>query len=364
MYSTCIFCNSALGKNQVLEHFPVGRRLAFDAAKGRLWVVCPRCERWNLTPLEARWEAIEEAERAFRGMRLRVSTDNIGLARLREGLELVRIGTPLLPEVAAWRYGDQFGRRRRKHLIVAGAGITVGLAAPFVPLLVGVTSVVAAMNAAQLSLSLALRIRMRRESNHVCATVRDDTGQSIPLTAENIRSAALVRAANGDDNWHLALPHGQFLAEEVRYKTMNRRGGRGIAAGFAEYAQLTGDTATRALATMLPQLNVHGAKPRIVRGAVDAVNASPDAGHLLREIAARPRIKQFGVKEGETYMTSLPPNIRLALEIMLHQDDERRAMEGELRELEQRWRDADAIASIADSLTLPPDIDDRLAALR
>jgi hypothetical protein len=120
MYSTCLFCTKSLGTNEVLEHFPVGRRIAFDAAKGRLWVVCRQCARWNLTPLEERWEAIEEAERLFRGTRLRVSTDNIGLAKLSEGLELVRVGQPQRPEIAAWRYGDQFGRRRRRGLVTAG----------------------------------------------------------------------------------------------------------------------------------------------------------------------------------------------------------------------------------------------------
>jgi hypothetical protein len=109
MYRTCLFCSNDLGHNEAIEHFPIGRRLAFDAAKGRLWVVCRKCERWNLTPLEERWEAIEECERAFRGTRLRLSTDEIGLARLKEGLDLVRIGDPQRPELAAWRYGDQFG---------------------------------------------------------------------------------------------------------------------------------------------------------------------------------------------------------------------------------------------------------------
>src|SRR5689334_16625155 len=125
MYSTCLFCQSALGKNEAIEHFPVGRRLAFDAAKGRLWVVCRKCERWNLTPLEERWEAIEECERAFAGTKLRVSTDEIGLAKLREGLELVRIGEPQRPEMAAWRYGDQFGRRRRRKYLIAGGVVVV-----------------------------------------------------------------------------------------------------------------------------------------------------------------------------------------------------------------------------------------------
>ena len=29
MYSTCLFCHAQLGANEVVEHFPVGRRLAF-----------------------------------------------------------------------------------------------------------------------------------------------------------------------------------------------------------------------------------------------------------------------------------------------------------------------------------------------
>src|ERR671915_911324 len=111
MYHHCLFCQTDLGSNDSVERFPVGRRLAFDAAKGRLWVVCPRCARWNLTPLEERWEAIEQCERLYRGTRLRVSTDNVGLARLRDGLELVRIGPALYPEIASWRYGTRLLQR-------------------------------------------------------------------------------------------------------------------------------------------------------------------------------------------------------------------------------------------------------------
>src|SRR5688572_30328476 len=129
MYHHCLFCQTDLGSNDSVERFPVGRRLAFDAAKGRLWVVCPRCARWNLTPLEERWEAIEQCERLYRGTRLRASTDNVGLARLRDGLELVRIGSPLRPEFSAWRYSAKFGRRRRDARLVAGAGAALTVAA-------------------------------------------------------------------------------------------------------------------------------------------------------------------------------------------------------------------------------------------
>ena len=37
----------------------------------------------------------------------------------------------------------------------------------------------------------------------------------------------------------------------------------------------------------------------------------------------------------------------------LHEEDERRALEGELWRLEQAWREAEEIAGIADNLLLP-----------
>ena len=69
MHTTCMFCEKSLGTNEVVEAFPVGRRLAFDSARGRLWIVCRKCQRWNLTPLEERWEAVEHCERLFRDTR-------------------------------------------------------------------------------------------------------------------------------------------------------------------------------------------------------------------------------------------------------------------------------------------------------
>ena len=68
-----------------------------------------------------RWESIEECERLFRDTRMRYATDSIGLAREREGTTLVRIGDPQRPEIAAWRYGDQFRQRRLKYTAIAAA---------------------------------------------------------------------------------------------------------------------------------------------------------------------------------------------------------------------------------------------------
>ena len=125
MYSTCLFCNANLGTNEVIESFPIGRRLAFDAANGRLVGRVSKVR--AVEPVAARGAL--GGDRGVRGRyrdtRLRVSTDNIGLARVAEGLELVRIGAALRPEFAAWRYGDQFGRRRRRQMVRVGLGVGI-----------------------------------------------------------------------------------------------------------------------------------------------------------------------------------------------------------------------------------------------
>jgi hypothetical protein len=138
LYQRCIFCSGALGGNEALEHFPVGRTLAFDAAKGRLWAVCGRCARWNLAPIEERWEAVEQAEKQFADARVRVQRENIGLARLADGTRLVRVGRAVPAEVAEWRYGAQMTRRRRIAGVVRNAANTRKILMLGVSLLVGV----------------------------------------------------------------------------------------------------------------------------------------------------------------------------------------------------------------------------------
>ena len=79
MYTTCLFCQKPLGANESIEASPIGRRVAFDSAKGRLWVVCRQSERWNLAPFDARWEALEQCERAYRDTR-RAAEELAGIA--------------------------------------------------------------------------------------------------------------------------------------------------------------------------------------------------------------------------------------------------------------------------------------------
>src|SRR5687768_17343824 len=90
LHRTCLSCHVALGVNETVEQLPIDRRLAFDSARGRLWVICGRCGTWNLTPIETRWEAIECCERLYRATTERYSTPQIGIALVRGGLPLVR----------------------------------------------------------------------------------------------------------------------------------------------------------------------------------------------------------------------------------------------------------------------------------
>ena len=48
----------------------------------------------------------------------------------------------------------------------------------------------------------------------------------------------------------------------------------------------------------------------------------------------------------------------------LNEENERQALEVELAHLEDAWKEAEEIASIADRLTLPRDVDHKLAKLK
>ena len=344
MYSTCIFCNHALGRNDLIEHFPVGRRLAFDAAKGRLWVVCQLCGRWNLTPLEERWEAIEETERAFRHTLVRVSTDNIGLARMADGLELIRIGSPLRPEFASWRYGRHFGVRRRRTHIVAGTGVAAAAVAgiAFGPTLAPALTLGAISIVAFPGLTTIMGV--------------------IPMVGMLAAHDYLTY-----DRVVARLPHGRRVVT-VRAKHLGDielktdRGGEGATlhvlhdGGWSEFADAE---AIHATSVILTGANRYGASDASVQDAVRQIEDAGDAPSFLAAASSRNTWRGGRVMSllntyrrlGAMHLNSTE---RLALEMAVHEEHERRALEGELAALAAAWRDAEEIAAIADDDLTPP----------
>ena len=60
----------------------------------------------------------------------------------------------------------------------------------------------------------------------------------------------------------------------------------------------------------------------------------------------------------------MPTSQRLALEMALHEEAERRALAGELEELERAWREAEEVAAISDNLLMPESVDKQFRRLR
>lgn len=323
MYTHCMFCTRDLGRNEALETFSVGKRIAFDAVRGRLWVVCRVCERWNLVPLEERWEAVEECERTFEGLRLRVSTAHVGLARHPAGVSLVRIGEPLRPEFAAWRYGDQFGRRRRTKLMWGGVGVV----------LVSGLVVGSYMTGAGFGVIYTVTKTYDYWKRH-------RTRARLPLDAHHavlFRDIDLARAMVGwgKGGMELCLRRGE------------------------ESWSLSGAKARRLASLVLPAVNREGGTAAQVREAVSAIEEAGHPERFLTGVFTRP-VGSGSVGDdprdggsGATTLSGMPIAVRLAAEMALHEEDERRALEGELAGLEAMWRRAEELAAISDDLLLP-----------
>ena len=305
-------------------HFPVGRRIAYDAFTGRLWVISRECKRWNLSPIEERWEAIEAAERTFRETRMRVSTEQIGLARHREGLELVRIGTPQRPEFAAWRYGDQFGRRRKRALLVGGAAAGVIGTVAIAGLATGIVSgALLAQSGNFVNLWQNARTLVR---------VRTEDGELLELKRPDLQHARLRRDEGGD---------GFVLT--LRKKKQQR--------------VFTGAEAERIAGVLMPRVNASGARSAVVQEAVGELDRAggPEAyvSNLLRRPPRRSHTRKQFLEPQAFQLGKLPTPSRLALEMALHEEQERRALQGELKALELAWQEAEEVAAIADDLLLP-----------
>ena len=356
MYTACLFCNTDLGANHFLPTFPVGRRLAFDPRKGRLWVICTRCGRWNLTPLEERWEAIDEGERLFRGTRLRMSTDNIGLACFRDDFELVRIGPALLPEIASWRYGARLVRLERveshpRGLFVRGAHLIARATA---------AALVGYAHAIGFSDDAVLRMRTFRRGQGVLLRVHDADDGPLVVRYAHLGAAELLRPER-DLPWRLRLRHDAGFATLADSPAL-RVAGKLLATlnfGVASQAEVQ-----HAIAKLDDAGDPEGYFTRVASLAMrTSWGRFPNApneevrprGSFAERLALQLANRSFWGRGGpgsdeQTPLYQLPAVDRLSLEMAANEDIERRALRGELDALHEAWRDAEEIAAIADEL--------------
>ncbi|CAN5675529.1 hypothetical protein BH23GEM10_BH23GEM10_01430 [soil metagenome] len=374
MYSTCLFCSQPLGRNEAIEPFPVGTRVAFDAWRGRLWAVCRGCGRWNLAPIEERWEAVEAAEKLFADTRSRVHSENIGLARLADGTRLIRVGKALPGELAAWRYGGELVSRRSRNMMVGGAGIIAGGA-----ILAGLPFIVTAgvpITLLSSSVQIAAHIRMardRRKIVHVVPAAASPTGGDLVIRRSDLYDASLRQFDDGDFGIDM-----KELPPTRNSRWSERRTPERPA------VQLRGDAARNVVSRAMVAYNHRGAKLAEIEAALRSIeqaggahefayNAAASNAVLTRSVVRSPAggggsslREVLGTFKGEVIpvtpyradFTDRRPRLAktdaLALEMALHEEAERHALEGELAALEAAWREAEEIAHIADALPGEP----------
>ncbi|HYW51111.1 MAG TPA: hypothetical protein VE861_10910, partial [Gemmatimonadaceae bacterium] len=353
---------------------PIGRRFAYDEAAGRVWVICAECGRWNLVPFESRWSAIEEAEKTYRATPLRADTGEVGLARTREGSDLVRIGRPPVPELASWRYGRHFTRRRWQYvattlplsvafgtfsqpqILLDIANLRMSGAWQFVPL-VGLGLLTAELKARFLTFRTLATLAMPEGNAALSRGI-------LPH---------VMMSPDPDGTLRLWVPVVPRRIEEHRWFGMLGQVPRRIARGMwrgdlhesmtalaeTHYTAVTGQDAIAALRTVLPIMNESGASGK---------SLDESLAYLQRHDADPAHIAFGGKRAWElaetTSLLSFHRERRLALEMAVHTDSERRWLEGEMASLLDEWRRASEIASIADALLRDPAIEARLDALR
>lgn len=324
MFRTCAFCNAPFDGDGGPSGLGIGRRLAFDEWKGRLWVVCSRCSRWNLTPWEDRLERIENVARAARAGRVAAATDQVTLIRWQR-YDLVRVGRPLRVELATWRYGERLRTRQRERMkfvlpmtvAAIGLGVAANVAAGG-----GLGVVVWNLHnvADWLYVRLVGRRRVAMSEPPICA----HCGTVMELRARHVQHARVIPDAHTDMAVVLSCPRCRH-----------------------EGAQLTGTEAVQVLRQGLTYLNVTRGGRRRAEEAARVVDGIGGPDRLVRSVARR-----------ESKLKTLAPERRLALEMAVDE-------QAEAAELERQWREAEEIADIADgTLSGSAEIDEELRRIK
>ena len=333
MFNHCVFCHSVLGTNETLEHFPVSKRVAYDPGRGRLWAVCTSCGRWNLAPIEDRWEALEELDRLVRDRgRLLAQTDNIALAKVEE-LDVVRVGRANLNEEAWWRYGRELTARRAVHKrlgYVESVAMLGLMASGFgLALFMGNSGII----------THGTRwLKFGNAAWHGDMTCAGCGSKRTVITFRQARDIAIVSATD------------ESFALELRCSVCGH-------VGEAGGHRLTGVQSQHVLRRVLAHSHFSGASEKRVKEATTLIDRMGSSAALAQRVA----------RNRATLATLNSPALRtesIALEIAINDENERRLLELELEDLEQRWKEEEELAAIVDRELTPIHVVSRYLGLR
>ncbi len=319
-YRRCLVCAAAFPRNEDLTHLSLGRRVAFDPERGRLWVVCGACQRWSLAPLESRWEALDELERLVRDHgRLLSQTANVGLLRARS-LEVVRVGRAQLQEEAWWRYGQELRLRRKRYRKMAAVGTVTAAGVVAGSWATGGMSFFGAWLAWNYAPKLATRSARWVRFGSAAWRGRGQCARCGRSLSE-VRFAWLNRL--------LVSPGGCAPEVTVTCPACRGRPGAGMLLSRPEGA--------RVLRQALAYHHFAGAPARRVESAARLVEVAGGPAKLPARILG----------DGKT-IPDMGRTGAVAMEIAVHEEHERRLLEMELAELEAHWRREEELAGIID----------------
>ena len=358
MYNSCLRCNGSLGTNTEIPHLSVGRKIAFDAHRGRIWVICARCGQWNLTPLEERWEALAECEELATKAEARTSGTTAALAQTASGLELLRVGGMSDADIANWRYGRRIGDRSRRQLWMLmphmGAAVSMGtttwlttrhlLASVWVSMISGI-----------------LLFSLWRKPPRLWTRFDDGSGRSRLL-------------------WFWQRQHARFERPPRERVVLVLPRWRGD-------LRLTGDRAAAALASLLPRINGADCAGADVSRSVGFVSAAekdvwvkpskPGRGARRRQRSRKgpipaplPPPRQLRPWEllahysPTVWLERVPPEHRLALEMAATEEMEQGELTARAESLAEEWRDEEEIGAISDDLLLPDPVREHFGVLQ
>jgi len=138
---------------------------------------------------------------------------------------------------------------------------------------------------------------------------------------------------------------------------------------------------------IIPAANRFGGSKKTVAEAVSKIESAGSSERFIERIGSMSRVvtragltdlpdwtrghvkksrfvKSSRKHDWNTGLFALDSVQRLALEMALHEETERAALQGELTALEAAWREAEEIAGISDALLVPQDVDAKLTKLK
>ena len=260
-------------------------------------------------------------------------------------------------ELSAWRYGREFLTRRRRTLAVGTVSVSAALAngagsALLSALAIGAPAMIGIGLIGFVSYAAfdGARVIEIAHDNKRLKLYRADLNRTYLEPIDDAYGAAL----------HLRHSYGHLV--------------------------MTGDEAQRILSRLFTRVNGIGATQYDLDYAVERLGSADTLRDLMHGVAERSgAVAERFEQQMHALRTRKDPIVlsnsgfdganpgalrnigfldRLAFEMALHEESERRAMEGELAPLLAAWRDAELIAGIADALLVSPVVDDRLRRLK